>query len=60
MTAETASIARWIDENTTGLEFGELQIVLKIHDGKIALIERSKTERIKTKPDTRGVSYGKH
>lgn len=37
----------WIDEQSNNLYFGELTITLKYHDGKLAIIEKSKAEKTK-------------
>lgn len=47
MRAAIKALADWIDDNVRAYPYGEIQAVIKIHDGKISLIERSATERIK-------------
>jgi hypothetical protein len=51
------ALADWIDENIRAYPYGEIRATVKIHDGKISLIERSATERIK--PGTPGGVRGR-
>lgn len=57
MRSAVKALADWIDENIRAYPYGEIRATVKIHDGKISLIERSATERIK--PDAPGVKHGR-
>jgi len=37
----------WIEKELRGMSFGELAVVIKIHDSTISLVEKTKTERSK-------------
>lgn len=57
MRAAVRDLADWLDANIRAYPFGEIRATIKIHDGRISLIERSATERIK--PDAPGVKHGR-
>lgn len=40
-------LQEWIDKESHNLGFGELTITLKYHEGKLVLIEKSKSEKQK-------------
>lgn len=40
-------LRRWVIANSKHLQFGELTIKFKFHDGRLVLIEKSKSERTK-------------
>lgn len=41
-------LQQWIDEESHNLGYGELQIVLTYHEGKLKYIDKTKRERNKT------------
>jgi hypothetical protein len=47
MKTEMNSLIVWLESEAKNMSYGELSICLKIHDGKISLIETAKTERSK-------------
>jgi hypothetical protein len=40
-------LQQWIDQESTNLGYGELQITLVYHEGKLKFIDRTKRERDK-------------
>jgi hypothetical protein len=44
---QNRDILEWIERESRNLGFGELTITLKYHDGRLAVIERSKSEKSK-------------
>ena len=45
----TEELMKWIVRNASNLPYGELNIILKFHDGRLTVIEKSRIER--TKPE---------
>ena len=44
-------LQKWIDRESLNLGYGELTITLKYHEGKLVLIEKSKSEKDKLNDD---------
>lgn len=47
MKTDMNSLISWLKNEAKTMSYGELSICLKIHEGKVSLIETSKTERSK-------------
>jgi len=47
MKTEVNTLISWLKNEAKTMKYGELSICLKIHDGKVSLIETAKTERSK-------------
>ncbi len=41
-------LQQWIDQESCNLGYGELQIILTYHEGKLKYIDKTKRERNKT------------
>ncbi len=48
-TEKVRGVFLWMLKEIKTMSYGEIHVVLKVHDGKIAYIERSKT--LKEKPE---------
>lgn len=49
---QNKEILEWIERESNNLAFGELTITLKYHDGRLAVIEKSKSEKSKFEDKT--------
>lgn len=49
----------WLEREVKHHEFGEIQLTVQIHDGKVAFIHRTATEKVKTTGYTGGRYDGK-
>ncbi len=47
-------IIRWIESSLKHLKYGDLVITVKVHDGRVSMIEKSKIERTKPSPSEIG------
>ena len=52
-------LQQWIDQESTNLGYGELQIVLTYHEGKLKYIDKSKRERDKLSEVDNGLKFAK-
>lgn len=52
---EIERLTKWLEAQSERVDYGELQIVVKLHAGREALIERTVTEKLKT-----GSTGGRH
>lgn len=48
---QNKEILEWIERESNNLAFGELTITLKYHDGRLTVIEKSKSEKSKFECD---------
>jgi len=53
------SISRWLEEQANKTRFADISVNLKIHEGQIALVEKTVTEKSKISTGTTGSCYGK-
>ena len=44
---QAEELAEWLRSQSTKHDYAELSVTVKIHDGKVAIVERGVTERIK-------------
>jgi hypothetical protein len=52
-------LQQWIDQESTNLGYGELQIVLTYHEGKLKYIDKTKRERDKLSEVDNGLKFAK-
>lgn len=45
---------RWAYQKASGLEYGTVTIVLKVHEGRVAHVLREVSESLKPEPSTAG------
>lgn len=42
-----AELLAWLEKELRSMNFGELCVVIKVHDSMVTLVEKTKTERSK-------------
>ncbi|NQT60377.1 MAG: hypothetical protein HQ557_15470 [Bacteroidetes bacterium] len=55
-----SQIVRWLEDQVNKNSFADISINLKVHDGKIALIEKTVTEKTKLSTGYTGGHYDKN
>jgi hypothetical protein len=59
LSPELADLAEWMQKQTQRDRYGEVHVVVKVDQGRIAFVERSYTEKLKYSGHPGGLRHGK-
>jgi len=55
-----AEAARWLEQTIENTDYGECSVVIRLHKGRVPMVEYSQTTKVKTSEPHAGMTGGKH